>query len=100
MTALVGGEVQGKVSVVLGLPGLRAQAENAGSEDLTDLGEPLGWGHQVGVKGVWQSGYDPGECLALMITYQNRERTVGSCATAVSSYIIAATIKPSYWCPP
>ena len=54
MTALVGGEVQGKVSGVAGLQALRAQAQKAGGEDLADLGEPLGGGHQVGVEGVKQ----------------------------------------------
>ena len=54
MTAPVGGEVQGKVSSVVGLLGLRAQAEKAGGDDLSDLGEPLGGGHQVGVEGVGQ----------------------------------------------
>jgi hypothetical protein len=52
MTALVGGEVQEIVSVVIGFLGLRAQAENPGGKDLADLGEPLGGGHQVGVEGV------------------------------------------------
>jgi hypothetical protein len=54
MTALVGGEVQGKVSAVIDLRSLRAQAEKTGSEDLADLGEPLSGGHQVGVEGVVQ----------------------------------------------
>jgi hypothetical protein len=54
MTALVGGEVEGNVSAVLGFLGLRAQAQDAGGEDLADLCEPLGGGHQVGVKGVVQ----------------------------------------------
>jgi hypothetical protein len=31
---------------------LCAQAQNAPGEDLADLGEPLGGGHQVGVEGV------------------------------------------------
>lgn len=52
MTALGGGEVQGKVSAVVGFLDLRAQAEDAGGEDLADLGKPLGGGHQVGVDGV------------------------------------------------
>jgi hypothetical protein len=55
MTALVGGEVQGKVSQVVGLLGLRAKAEKAGGEDLANLGEPLGGGHEVGVEGVVQT---------------------------------------------
>ena len=54
MTALVGGEVQGNVSAVVGLPGLCAQAEKAGGKDLADLGEPLGGAYQVGVLGVVQ----------------------------------------------
>ena len=54
MTAPGGGEVQGKVSAVVGFLGLRAQAEDAGGEDLADLGKPLGGAHQVGVEGVVQ----------------------------------------------
>ncbi|MGZ9006497.1 MAG: hypothetical protein ACXW20_22220 [Burkholderiales bacterium] len=54
MTALVGGEVQGNVSQIVSFLGLRAEAENAGGEDLADLGEPLGGGHYVGVEGVVQ----------------------------------------------
>jgi hypothetical protein len=54
MTALVGVEVEGNVSAVLGFLGLRAQAKKTGGEDLADLGEPLGGGHQVGIEGVVQ----------------------------------------------
>jgi hypothetical protein len=54
MTALVGGEVEGNVSQVAGFLALRAQAQEAGGEDFTDLIEPLGGGHQVGVEGVVQ----------------------------------------------
>jgi hypothetical protein len=54
MTALVGGEVEGNVSTVTGLRMLGPQAEDAGGEDLADLGKPLGGGHQVGVEGVLQ----------------------------------------------
>ena len=55
MDALVGGEVQGKVSVVFALFGpLRPQAQQAGRQDLADLGEPFGGAHQVGVKSVGQ----------------------------------------------
>ena len=52
MTALVGGEVEGNVSAIIGFLGLRTQADEAGGEDLADLGKPLGGGHQVGVEGV------------------------------------------------
>jgi hypothetical protein len=52
MDAPGGGEVQGKVSAVVGFLDLRAQAEDAGGEDLADLGESLGGGHQVGALGV------------------------------------------------
>jgi hypothetical protein len=54
MEALAGGEVQGNVSVVPFLSLLRAKADQAGGEDLADLGEPLGGGHQVGVESVVQ----------------------------------------------
>jgi hypothetical protein len=54
MTAPVGGKVEGNVSAVLGFLGLRAKAQDAGGEDLADLGKPLRGGHQVGVEGVVQ----------------------------------------------
>jgi hypothetical protein len=57
MDALVGGEVQGKLSAVATLPSLRAKPQKAGGEDLADLGEPLGGAHQVGVEGVAQNRY-------------------------------------------
>ena len=57
MDAPVGGEVQGKVSAVAFLSLLRAKADQAGGEDLADLGEPLGGGHQVGVESVVQNRY-------------------------------------------
>ena len=57
MEALAGGEVQGKLSAVAFLSLLRAKADQAGGEDLADLGEPLGGGHQVGVEGVVQNRY-------------------------------------------
>ena len=52
-----GGEVQGKLSAVAGFSLLRPQPQKAGGEDLADLGEPLGGGHQVGVEGVVQNRY-------------------------------------------
>jgi len=65
MDALVGGEVQGKISAVTGLLALRAKPHNAGGEDLADLGEPLGGGHQIRGKRVRElvpesSGHDCG----------------------------------------
>jgi hypothetical protein len=77
MTALVGGEVQGKVSVVVGLLGLRAQAEKAGGEDLADLGKPLGGGHQVGIEGVGHVVVARREFLPLLITYRPGSANVG-----------------------
>lgn len=54
MTALPCEEVQGKVSAVASrtrrLPGLEPQ--DSGGEDRSDLIEPLGGGHQVGIEGV------------------------------------------------
>ena len=52
-----GGEVQGKLSAVAFFSLLRSKADQAGGEDLADLGEPLGGGHQVGVEGVVQNRY-------------------------------------------
>ena len=73
MDAPVGGEVEGNVSAVLGFLGLRAKAQDAGGEDLADLGEPLGGGHQVGVEGVVQGrdlrGDDGGEDRRLWIKH-------------------------------
>ena len=62
MHALVGGEVQGNVSTLaqgFGLALARAQADQAGGEDLADLGQALGGGHQVRVEGVAHAGYIP-----------------------------------------
>ena len=52
-----GGEVQGKLSAVAGFTLPRPQPQKAGRQDLADLGEPLGGGHQVGVEGVVQNRY-------------------------------------------
>ena len=59
MDALVGGEVKGTVSrwPGFGVAPTRTQADQAGGEDLADLGEPLGGGHKVGVEGVVQNRY-------------------------------------------
>ena len=57
MDALVAGEVQGKLSAVAGFTLPRPQPQKAGGQDLADLGEPLGGGHQVGVEGVVQNRY-------------------------------------------
>ena len=46
------------------LPSLRAKPQKAGGEDLADLGEPLGGGHQVGVEGVGQGRDVVGEVRA------------------------------------
>jgi hypothetical protein len=51
--ALVGGEVQEKVSVVFALFGpLRPQSEQARGQDLADLANALRGRHQVGIEGV------------------------------------------------
>jgi hypothetical protein len=52
MDARGGGKVQGNVSLVAGFMLPRPQPQKAGGEDLADLGEPLGGGHQVRVEGV------------------------------------------------
>ena len=52
MTALVGGEVQRIVSPVAGFPLLFAESKKAQRQDLADLAEALGGGHQVGIEGV------------------------------------------------
>ena len=52
-----GGEVQGKLSAVAGFTLPRPQPQKGGRQDLADLGEPLGGGHQVGVEGVVQNRY-------------------------------------------
>ena len=59
-----GGEVQGKLSAVAFLSLLRAKADQAGGEDLADLGEPFGGGHKVGVEGVGQGRDVVGEVRA------------------------------------
>ena len=57
MSPPAGGEVQGKLSAVAGFTLPRPQPQKAGGQDLADLGEPLGGGHQVGVEGVVQNRY-------------------------------------------
>ena len=56
MTARAGGDSKANVSAVAGrtcrLPGF--EPENAGGEDRSDLIEPLGGGHEVGIEGVGQ----------------------------------------------
>ena len=56
MTALVGADSKANVSAVARavcrLPSF--QPENAGGEDRSDLIEPLGGGHAVGIEGVGQ----------------------------------------------
>ena len=65
MDALVGGEVQGKFSAVAGFSrSLRAQADQAGGQDLADLGQALGGGHQVGIESVGQGRDVVGEVRA------------------------------------
>jgi len=52
MTALVGGEVQRIVSPVAGFALFFAKSKKAQRQDLADLAEALGGGHQVGIEGV------------------------------------------------
>jgi hypothetical protein len=61
MDALVGGEVKGTVSRSsgFGLPLPRAQADQASGQDLANLGQALGGGHQVGVEGIAHACYIP-----------------------------------------
>jgi len=61
MCALAGGEVQRNVSTVVSTPVLGAKAQNAGGEDLADLGKAFGGGHEVGVEGVVQGPVVLGE---------------------------------------
>ena len=57
MDARGGGKVQGNVSVVAGFTLPRPQPQKTGGEDLGDLSEPFGGGHQIGVEGVGQNRY-------------------------------------------
>ena len=54
MTASPGREVDGNLlrGAAPGSAQTRADPQDAGSQDLGDLIEALGWGHEVGVKGV------------------------------------------------
>jgi hypothetical protein len=58
MDALVGGEVKGTFSRSpgFGLALLRAQTDQASSENLADLGQALGRRHAVGIESVRQAG--------------------------------------------
>ena len=57
MDAPAGGKVQGNVSVVAGFTLPRPQPQKAGRQDLADLGQALGGGHQIGIEGVVQNRY-------------------------------------------
>jgi hypothetical protein len=52
MTASVGRKVQANPLFSAALEGAPAQSEHAGSEDLGDLGEAVGGGHKMKVKGI------------------------------------------------
>ena len=54
MTASVGREVDANLlrGAALGSTQARANAQNAGGQDLGDLVEALGWRHQVGIEGA------------------------------------------------
>lgn len=56
MTASAGREVDANLPrcAALGSAQARAEPEDAGGQDLGDLIEALGWGHEVGVEGVGQ----------------------------------------------
>ena len=66
MDALGGGEVQGKVSVVFALFGsLRPQSQQAGRQDLADLGQAFGGRHETRIEGVAQSAVSFGAVESL-----------------------------------
>jgi hypothetical protein len=54
MTASVGREVDTNLlsGAAPGSAQARAKTQDAGGEDLGDLIEPLGWGHEVGVERI------------------------------------------------
>jgi hypothetical protein len=57
MTASVGREVDANLlrGAALGSAQARANTQDAGGKDLSDLVEPLGGGHQIRTEGVGQS---------------------------------------------
>jgi hypothetical protein len=67
MTASPGREVDGNLlrRGALGGAQARADPQDAGSQDLGDLVEALGWCHEVGVEGVGH----PAIGLVLIISY-------------------------------
>jgi hypothetical protein len=56
MTASAGREVDANLlsGAALGSAQARANAQDAGGQDLGDLIQALGRGHEVGAEGVWQ----------------------------------------------
>jgi hypothetical protein len=60
MDALVGGEVQRKVSAGVGFTLPRPQPQQPGRQDLADLGQALGGRHETGIEGVAQSAVSVG----------------------------------------
>jgi hypothetical protein len=64
MDARGGGKVQRNVSMVAGFMLPRPQPQKAGRQDLADLGQALGGGHQVRVEGVGQGRDVVGEVRA------------------------------------
>jgi hypothetical protein len=75
MTASVGREVQSNrvSSVPTAQPS--ADAQDAGGQDLGDLVEPLGGGHQVGVKRLGH--VTPSADASHLITYRPEPQTAG-----------------------
>jgi hypothetical protein len=91
MHAPVGGEVQGTFSRSpgFGFALARAQADQAGGEDLADLGQALGRGHQVRVEGVRQAddAFIRGAPSENILKDATACRTVGE-MTSLRSYFI------------
>ena len=77
MTASPGREVDANLlrGAAPGSAQTRAHPQDAGGQDLGDLVQALGRGHQVGVEGLGH-GEPPGSALHL-ITYRPARRSVG-----------------------
>src|SRR5687767_12356061 len=80
MTASPGREVDRNLLPGAGLGSTRArtEAQDAGSQDLGDLVEALGGGHQVGVEGMRHPAVD---FVLVILTYPQRCQSVGRSRT-------------------
>ena len=84
MTASPGREVDANLlrGAAPGSAQTRADPQDAGRQDLGDLVEPLGRGHEVGIQGLGHGG--PSGSALHLITYRPALRSVGQRAPLIA----------------